>query len=137
MVVHSEYKQKFSDSSIEDESLLRLIVRFSWFVNQILPIPTKLFGKTRDLLPLVSVDLFISNFLKRQMSFQCKKKLTPKLKSVIYDHPLLASIIVKLKVKILHSIQSTMVDGKVCSALSDTSCSSGSSSKEMNDIEVS
>jgi hypothetical protein len=43
------------------------------------------------------------------------------------------------EIKVLHSLHLTMVDGKVCSALSDTSCSRcyicGSTPKEMNDID--
>lgn len=96
-------------------------------------------GNTHALLPLDLVDLFVSQFAKetKELSVQeayFKNKINNlRLYSFIFNS--------SCEIKVLHSLHLTMVDGKVCSALSDTSCSRcyicGATPKDMNYIDKS
>lgn len=137
---HSAYKQKFSDSSIEDGSL---------FVTSYCPLqlvfksntsdPDQIFWKnprpssTRYCRPLRFQFTKETKELSVQEETYFKTKIgNLRPSSFTFNN---------YEVKVLHSLKLTMVDGKICSALSDTSCSRcyicGCSPKEMNDFDKS
>lgn len=138
---HSEYKQSFSGSSIEDGSLfvssscpLQLICKSNTSdPDQIVwknPRPSS----TRYCRPIRFQFAKETKELYLQEEAYFKNKITNlRLSSFIFNS--------SCEIKVLHFLHLTMVDGKVCSALSDTSCSRcyicGVTPKEMNYIDKS
>lgn len=136
---HSEYKQKFSDSSIEDDGSL--------FVTSYCPLQLICKSNTSDPDQIVWKNPRPSSTRYcRPIRFQFAKEtkeLSVKEESYFknkIDNLQPSSFTFKgCEIKIQHSLQLTMVDGKVCGALSDLSCSMcyicSATPKEMNDID--
>lgn len=137
---HSEYKQTFADSSILDDSSLfvtsyvplQLICNLESIEStQIIwknprPCSTRYCRPIRFQFAKETSDLSI----QEQSYFKNKiQKLNPTTFSIQNK-----------EIKINHSLQLTMVDGKICSALSKSATSRcylcGSSPKEMNQIDA-
>lgn len=135
---HSEYKQSFSDSRIEDGSLIvTSYVPLQLICKSNTSDPHKIIWKN----PRPSSTRFC-----RPIRFQFAKE-TKEISVQEEEHfknaidnlnPTLVNIDNR-SFKVSHSLQLTMVDGKVCCALSDSSASKcyicGATPKEMNDLE--
>lgn len=137
---HSEYKQKFLDSNIEDDSSL--------FVTSYVPLQLICRSDIPD-----SGDIIIwknprpsSTRYCRPIRFQFAKETTELsvqteayFKDKINNLQPCISKFNDREVRVQYSLQLTMVDGKVCNALSETASSRcyicGASPKEMNDID--
>lgn len=133
---HSEYKQKFSDSEIDDSSL---------FVTSYVPLQLICKSNTSDE-PIIwkNPRHFLSRWCRairfqftkesKEISIQEKTHFKSQIDELV---PTLV-VINGREIKISYTLQLTMVDGKVCSALSDLSTSRcyicGATPKEMNDL---
>lgn len=135
---HSEYKQSFSDSKIEDGSLI---------VTSYAPLQLICKSTTSDSDKIIWKNPRSSSTrFCRPIRFQFAKE-TKQLSVLEEEHfkkaisnlnPTVVNIDTR-SFEVSHSLQLTMVDGKVCCALSDSSASKcyicGATPKEMNDLE--
>lgn len=130
---HSEYKQKFSNNDLEDKSL---------FVTSYVPL--QLISKTDHKIIWKNRRPSSTRYC-RPVRFQFKKETT---KLAIEEEKYFKEKINLLKptelfihnrkIYVEHSLQLTMVDGKVCNALSESSSAKcyicGANPKEMNNL---
>lgn len=133
---HSEYKQAFQDPTMQDGSL---------FVTSYVPLRLVFEGSPEKVVwknPRTSSTRYC-----RPVRFQFKKEtkeVTLNEEKYFKEKIIsLASTVVSSDDKnysIKHNLQLTMVDGKICSSLTETSSARcyicGSTPKEMNDIEL-
>lgn len=135
---HSEYKQNFSDSSLEDGSLfvtsyvpLQLIMNPGKSAESNILWKNPRPASTRYCRPIRF------QFLKESSTVSIEEERYFKEKISNLQHTVYKSNDKEYKIK--HSLQLTMVDGKVCSALSETSSCRcylcGATPREMNKID--
>ncbi|XP_039233158.1 uncharacterized protein LOC120322169 [Drosophila yakuba] len=131
---HSEYKQKFSNNDLDDKSLfvtsyvpLQLISKSG---NKIIwknPRPSS----TRYCRPIRFQFQKETSQLSINEERYFKEKINLLKRSVIFIH--------NRNINVEHSLQLTMVDGKVCNALTESSSAKcyicGANPKEMNDLD--
>lgn len=130
---HSEYKQKFSNADLDDRSL---------FVTSYVPLQlvAQIDGQIIWKNPRPSSTRYC-----RPIRFQFKKETTElSIKEEQYFKEKISQLrpteisIFNRKILITHSLHLTMVDGKVCNALSESSSTKcyicGAKPKEMNDV---
>lgn len=131
---YSEYKQKFSNNDLDDKSLfvtsyvpLQLISKSG---NKIIwknPRPSS----TRYCWPIRFQFQKETSQLSINEERYFKEKINPLKRSVIFIH--------NRNINVENSLQPTMVNGKVCNALTESSSAKcyiyGANPKEMNDLD--